>query len=161
MQFNVNWIRLIAWLLPTELGKTKILRYIIVLIEPIRSNYIAFQEFRKQQLYDLQINGQVIKLERVLNDMFDNVQRRIYITDGATYQPPIFFEEYKNKSVIFFEELNVENPIFYDLSILDNIITFNFFVHVPSDVWLDKTRVRALVNKYKVFGRTFDILLIL
>lgn len=158
--YNINWSRLVALLLPFDLRKAKIVSYLIALIEPIKQAYNDFLAFRTQQLYEAEINGQTIKLERVLNDTFDPIDRRIFITDGEYFTPPIFYEEYKNLPVVFLAEGNNSNPIFYSMDSLEDRVNFNFFVHVPTDVFFDKTRVRALVNNYKIFGRTFDIIII-
>lgn len=158
--FNINWSLFITWLLPNDLRKVRIVRYLIALVNTVKELHYDFLQFYDDTLYEIKINGQTIKLERVLNDKFDPIQRRIYISDGDYYHPPIFYEEYKNLPVIFFNENNEDNPIFYSINSIDNLVSFNFFVNIPADVWHDRTRVRALVNKYKIFGRTFDILLI-
>ncbi|HUM50496.1 MAG TPA: hypothetical protein PK431_01735 [Chitinophagales bacterium] len=147
-------------LLPFDLRKIRIISYLFALIEPIKAMYNAFLQFMLDQLYDAKINGQVIKLERVLNDTFDPIDRRIFITDGEYYTPSVFYEEYKDIPVIFYEEGNINNPIFYSETSLDGRVSFNFFVNVPESVFFDKTHVRAVVNKYRIFGRTFDIILI-
>jgi hypothetical protein len=140
--------------------RVKTISYVLSLIAAIQEVWLDFLQFRHDILYDIQINGQTIHLERVLNDKFDIAERRIYITDGEYFEPPVFYEEYKNLPVIFFDESNTNNPAFYTQSNLDNRVSFNFFVHIPADVWHDRVVVRALVQKYKIFGRTFDIVII-
>jgi len=158
--YSVNLNKLIIWLLPISLRKSKVVSYLVALIKPIQNLYVNFLYFRNQQLYDAEINGQTIKLERVLNDTFDVVERRIYITDGDYFTPPVFYEEYKNLPVIFYEEGNTDNPIYYKVDSIDDRVDFNFYVHVPQDVFFEKPRITALTNKYKIFGRTFDVILI-
>lgn len=118
--YNVNWNQLIIWLLPISLRKSKVVSYLVALIKPIQNLFVDFLYFRNQQLYDAEINGQTIKLERVLNDTFDPVERRIYITDGDYFTPPVFYEEYKNLPVIFYEEGNTDNPIYYKVDSIDD-----------------------------------------
>ena len=158
--FNVNWNRFAIWNLPNEIRNIELVQFVLALFQPIKDAYNRFIQFREEQLYEIQINGQVIKLERVLNDTIDPIDRRIYITDGDYYEPPVFYEEWENKPVIFYDEGDPENPIFYSIDDLDNRITFNFFVHVPQSIFFESTRMRALVNKYKIFGRTFEIVII-
>jgi hypothetical protein len=159
-QYNVNWARFAAYNLPIDLRKIKIFSYLLSLMQPIVRLHADFKQFRKEQLYEAMINGQVIKLERVLNDTFDPIDRRIYITDGDTYEPPVFYEEYKNQPVIFYEEGNPDNPVFYSDSTSGNVISFNFYVHVPESVFTEYNRIRATVNKYRARGRTFEIIII-
>lgn len=158
--YRVNWNKLAILLLPTHIRKVKIVHYLLVLMTPIKTIYYKFRTFRDLKLYDLTINGQVILLEKVLNDTFDSALRRIYITDGNTYMPPLFLEEYKNRPVIFKEEGDADNPTFWAIDNLDDIISFNFFVHVPNELYYEASRMRALVNRYKAFGRTFNIVII-
>ncbi|MFN8238647.1 MAG: hypothetical protein U0T77_10805 [Chitinophagales bacterium] len=158
--YNVNWNRFAIWQTPIDLRKIKLIRYLLVLLEPVKSAHNEFKQFRLQQLYEAEINGQTIKLERVLNDTFDPVERRIYITDGEYYNPPVYYEEYKNDPVIYYEEGNGDNPIFWSDTAIDNRVSFNFYVNVPSSVFFQKTRVKALVSKYKIAGRTFEVILI-
>ncbi len=158
--YRINWARLAAQCLPIDLRKVSMLRFIIALLEPIKTVYFVFLQLRKDQLYEAEINGQTINLERVLNDKFDAVERRIYITDGEYYTPPTYYDDWKNLPVNYYETGNPDNAIFYSTSALDNRVSFNFFVHVPTEVFFEKQRIRALVNLYKVFGRTFDIIII-
>lgn len=158
--YNINWYRYAVQMLTVDLRKIKLAQYVISLIEPIRITYNDFLQFRRQQLYEAEINGQTIKLKRVLNDTFDPVERRIYITNGDYLSPPIFYDNYKNRPVIFYNNGNSSNPAFYYNNRLGDRANVNFYVHVPDSVFFDKTRVRALVNKYKIFGRTFEIVLI-
>ena len=158
--YTYNWLRFAAWFLPYNLRQVTLFRYIVALLTPITEAYTDFLAFRKRQLYEAEINGQTIKLERVLNDTFDPIERRIYITDGDYYTPPVFMEEWKNQSVLFPAESANNKPIFYSINSITNTVSFNFYVHIPSTVWYDKVRVRALIIKYKIFGRLFDIVLI-
>lgn len=156
--FSINFSRLVVLLLPIDLRKIKTIKYLQALVEPIRYLYQQFLDFRLSMIYENQINGQVINLERVLNDTFDPIERRIYITDGDYFEPPVFYEEWKNKPVIFYAEGDSRNPIYYSVDNADNVVSVNFYVHVPNAVFTEKTRIRALVNKYKAFGRLFEIM---
>ncbi len=158
--FNINWSRFTVWHLPTDLRKIKTVQYVLALYEPIKDSYNRFVQFMNDQLYDAKINGQVIKLERVLNDTFDPIDRRIYISDGEYYDAPTFYEEWKNEPVIFYAEGDTRNPVFWSTDALNNRVSVNFYVNVPQAIFFDSARMRALVNKYKVFGRTFEIKII-
>lgn len=158
--FNVNWSRFAVQTLPTALRKTKVVQFVLALYEPIKDSYNGFVQFMDEQLYDARINGQVIKLERVLNDTFDPIDRRIYITDGLYYDAPTFYEEWKNMPVIFYAEGDTRNPVFWTTDVLNNRVSVNFYVNVPAAIFFDSARMRALVNKYKILGRTFEIKII-
>lgn len=158
--YRINWDRLVVLQLPTILRQSKMVAFLLALIEPLKELYQEFLLFRLDQLYEAEINGQVINLERVLNDIFDPVERRIYISDGETFDPPVFYEEFKNLPVIFNAITDSENPVFFANDKIDERITFNFYVHVPEDVFTDKIRVKSVVNRYRAYGRIYDVVLI-
>lgn len=158
--YRINWNRFAVLSIPNDLRKLIIVRYLLALFAPIKEAYNDFLLFRYQQLYEAEINGQTINLERVLNDIFDPIDRRIYITDGDYYEPPVFYEEWENKPVIFYDEGDTRNPVFWSTDDLNNRVSVNFYVHVPTGIFFESTRMRALVNKYKAFGRTFEIIII-
>lgn len=80
--YSVNWNKLISWLMPTALFKPKMFGWLKSLAAPISTLHGDLLAFRKQKKYELEITGQVCKLETLLNDRFDNNLRRIYILDG-------------------------------------------------------------------------------
>lgn len=158
--FDINWSRFAVWQLPAHWRKIRRVQFLLALYEPIRESYGQFMDFMTRILYEAKINGQVIKLERVLNDKFDPFDRRIYISDGDYYDAPTFFEEWKNEPVIFYAEGDTRNPVFWSTDALNNRVSVNFYVNVPADVYFDAAMMRALVTKYKIFGRTFEIRII-
>lgn len=158
--YNFNISRWVALMLPTFLRKSKMISYLLALTEPLKLLHEEFLKFRDEQLYESEINGQVINLERVLNDRLDPTERRIYISDGGVYLPPVFYEEFKNQPVIFGAIDDAENPVFFFNSLIDERVDFNFYVHVPQEVFSDKIRVKSIVNRYRAWGRTYDVVLI-
>lgn len=158
--YRINWNRFAVLNLPNDVRKLIVVRYLLAFFAPIKEVWNDFLAFRAEQLYEAEINGQTIKLERVLNDTFDPVDRRIYITDGDYYEPPVFYEEWKNNPVIFYAEGDTRNPVFWSTDALNNRVSVNFYVNVPAVIFFDSARMRALVSKYKVFGRTFEIRII-
>lgn len=155
--YNVIFSKLVVWLLPVGMRKAIHVAFLRSLVEPMQQIHGYFLLFREEQLYELAINGQVINLERVLNDTFDPMDRRIYITDGEYFEPPIFYEEYKDLPVVFNAEANSVNPIFWNETNIENRVSVNFYVWIPSDILFDINRLKASVTKYKIFGRTFEI----
>lgn len=158
--YNINWNKFAALLLPTSLRNSTLISFLISFFEPLKVLWNLFLLFRLEQLYQTEINCQTVKLERVLNDTYDPIERRIFISPGTYYDPPVFYEEYKNRPVVFYDEGDTRNPIFYSTDSLNNRVSFNFFVNVPSDVFFEKIKIAATVTKYKNISRTFDIIII-
>lgn len=80
--FNADWYQFILQNVPPPLRKSRRIAWLQVLIAPVAKAMDSMRAFRQIKLYELNHTGQVIYLEKVLNDAFDNQQRRIYITDG-------------------------------------------------------------------------------
>jgi len=158
--FNINWVKFAIDQMEVAIRKLPLVQYIVALLRGIAALHRDFIYFRAVTLYEAEINGQVIKLERILNDMFDEEARRIYITDGDVYVAPVFYEEYKNNPVVFPEEGDSAVPIFYSIEAADDVVSFNFYVHIPEEVYVENLRIKAIVNRYKVMGRTYQLVII-
>lgn len=81
--YNINWdtLRLIA----SPLHKRQPVRQVwfTVLISQVKALHASFYELISHKLYMLQFNGQIIYMEHILNNTFDNVLRRIWINNNA------------------------------------------------------------------------------
>ncbi|MDT8337181.1 MAG: hypothetical protein RQ856_05060 [Candidatus Izemoplasmatales bacterium] len=81
--FNVDFVDIGRKWLALDLRKAKIIDFYSALIKPIKTLNNALNVFRDKINYELLFNGQVILLERFLNDSYDPILRRIFITDAA------------------------------------------------------------------------------
>lgn len=153
--FNIDYTKLAVQLLPSRLRLPGMKAFALVLIAPVRSLYGRFQGFRDDALYELRHNGQVCHLEGALNDMFDNTARRIYIEDGDTIDAITLFIEEEEKPVALYVESEASPVYFYT----DEELTTggSFVVKVPDILAFDPNRMRALVNKYKLAGKLYEI----
>lgn len=148
------------FLTPVRLRGAKMLAWLKVLCTPITYLYNLFKANRTENLYVLAHTGQVCYLEAVLNDLFDNVDREIFISDGRYVDPEYVYR------------VDEEKPLFIDLvseigtSVIDDpdpvpLYTLaetwpdgiQFIIHVPAALGLDAgqlLRLRALVDKYRL-----------
>ena len=83
--FKINFEYLITILLPTRLRKSKMIAWLRVLLSNIQSVYVDYIAYRELQLYDANFTGQVMYLEKKLQDTFNCPG--IYIRDGAITLP--------------------------------------------------------------------------
>lgn len=146
--YNINYGRLVVWLLPNALRKTRLIAYIEALIKPVTSAYLAFRHYRNARLYELAITPQVCYLEKMLNDRYDPLQRRICIVDSVDQDPQHIYLAAENKPVY----LGVKT--IYTMGETSILYPFDFFVQVP--VVLQGTfqvpEMLQLVNTYKLAG---------
>ena len=127
-----------------------------VLAAPVRRLKGLFDSFRAASLYEVTHNGQVARMEDVLNDAFDPTDKRIYIDTTLPDEVFIFLvaedrpewiakadeagtTDYESPMWLFTAEEIAEAP--------------DFTVMVPEavyDAMPSETRMRALIDKYRV-----------
>jgi hypothetical protein len=144
--------------------------WIKCLIEPVKWLYHVFKTNRNSNLYLLAHNGQVGYLEAVLNDTFDMLNRRIFISDPLFFDPGYIYLETELKplhiglvSDIGVSVFPTPNPVpLYTDSELYSGGGISFIVNVPIALALTVTpgpikRLKALVDMYKLPGRRYDV----
>ncbi len=154
--YNVNWNKLVSWLTPARLFLPKVFALLKALVSPISSLHGLFISFRKQKLYDLSINSQVCRLEKLLNDKFDSVQRRIYITDGEKSKRKYIFK--RSELVPLPVYLDAEsNPTFIYKDAEITTITYHFIVNVPLGIKYKEAVINSLLNTYRLPSRKYKL----
>jgi len=156
IQFNINDI--VENNVSPRLRKTFTLVFFKCCVFPLVTLYDQFYTFYNAKRYELLFNGQVIYLEHLLNDQFDNVNREIYITDAPQVADEVvlFNEAEQNEETVLYNESEGEQPI-----VLYNESEYqywpDFIVHVPSTVAFDEPRMRAYLDKYKLASKNYEI----
>lgn len=89
--YKVDWNKLINNNVPVFMRTQERLEWLQVAFKGIKTAYNRFLNIRSNARYRLTHTGQIIYLEKVLNDAFDNDQRRIFIDDG----------DFRSKALIF------------------------------------------------------------
>lgn len=153
--YDFDIIKYAQYLLYPALRKKKIFALISIFLLPLIFIYNSFKRYRKQSIDKQNINGQVIYIEKALNDRFFLKKREIFITDiedTVTYlhkrtegQIPIhlYKRSEKGKTVLKYRD--------------EGSYEGNFIVHTPSFLKEYETDIRNQVNYYKPAGRSFKI----
>lgn len=114
---------------------------------------------RGNNLYYLSNNSQVCNLESVLNDVFDPAYRGIYIEDGL-YNDPLFtflFPELKPQWLATQAESGMtdfDSPAVLFTNSETSLLTSAFIVRVPASLSFEPDRMKALINKYRIPGKS-------
>lgn len=166
-KYLIDIHKFITLLEPTR-SATNLVTLLQVLLEPFRTLHALFISYITEAEQDVLKNGIKGNLEIILNDLFDKEQRRIYITDGysAGYRFDLLY--------------SFENPYI----IPSSSVPEDFIVYVPTDFSSQEsytfenpysflnpytfpqtdttilTQIEATVNKYKILGKNFKIILI-
>ena len=153
-QYTVDYSRLKDLLLPTFMRKPKTRAYLLALVRPLDTLYTLLMTYRRDTLYKLQHNGQVVLLQKVLNDRFDKEQRRIYVDDGIVNDPTYMHTHAEDKPVYLGTQYIYTRA---ELAYKD----VNFTVVLPAGMTLsdeERVRMKSLINYYKLAAKTYRII---
>ncbi len=130
------------------------------LMAPLQSLNSTFVDYVADVRYRLRLTGQVIYLEHYLNDLYDNVERRIYITDGDAILPVFIYNKADGQEPIdIYNKSEMQAPLYLtNKSEFDGNV--DFIINIPYDtattpILLDK--IKASTNIYKPAARRYRI----
>lgn len=115
------------------------------------SLYIDWVAWLKDRYYEISITPQVCYIEKMLNDEFDKQQRRIYISEPARLTTNFFYRETDGKNWYF-----GSGKFFVDDTRFN--YPYDFIINLPSGIIINSERLNALVNRYKLLGKTYRLL---
>ena len=152
---------LVRNLLPAYLRQLKRMAWLESLLAPADDIQQDFVRWGQTTLYALDFTGQVISLERRLNDEFDPVLRRIYLSDDAYIQESFLFRDATTNSseeteFLFYDGTHSSGEAFwlYQDGYAGEV---DFYVNVPASLAYDAPRLTALVHQYKMAGKRFAL----
>lgn len=151
--FNLDINKLVLWLIPAFLRKPVMYAWLKTLCFPLIQVYNQFSIKRTDNLYKIAHNSQVFNMEQVLNDRFDNAERRIYITDGLTKDRTYIYTPNELKPV-YLGDISIWNSDDYADTGVD------FIAWIPTAAGVtdqDLIEMKAQVNFYKLAGKRYRI----
>jgi len=157
MWFKINWNIFALDNIPTMLRRPAIAAFAQILLKPIDFLYYRWSNWRIDNIYKLEHTGQVCSLEGSLNDLFDPIERRIYIGEGQIYETTYIYTEAEAQDV--FLNTEAEAPTIWlrtEPETADNGL--DFIVFVPEQIY--DTQIYALtahVEFYKAGGKRYNI----
>lgn len=156
IQYDVDEIGISNF--PRRLRKHFTIELLKTLLSPIKLLFNEFYLFFSKKKYDLTFDGRVVYLEHVLNDIFDPLNREIFIEDAPQQQTHYIFNEIEgNEAVYMYNEIEQQDEFYlYNQEEIDN--SPSFIVWVPSTIIFNESQMKALVNKYKISGKNYVIL---
>lgn len=154
MWYRIDYKRLVELLLPTFLRKNIILAFLRAIIIPVIDIYSKFTIYRLAVSKRLDFNGQVMYLEKMLNDEF-NLTDEIYITDAIKI--PVLYLHHKM-------ELQVPVYLWIDKEIIlthksevgssdDFIVNIPVFLNTLDNI----TVIKRITDYYKYAGKRYKI----
>lgn len=159
MSFDVNWDKLVLYLLPTFLRRPFLLGYIRALLAPMESLYYKWYNWRIDNIYKLEHTNQICYLRGSLNDKFDPVERRIRIGNGLLYETQYIFTEAEGQDVWLYTEQEAE--ILWLRTEAETADTgLDFIVYVPEEIYNSQLDgLKAHIDFYKAGGKRYKIII--
>lgn len=147
--FDINYPLFVKQLLPGTMRKTVMWRWLLILIAPVVYTYTMFTTNRTANIYNLVHTSQVVSMQAVLNDAFDNPLRRITIVDDQIFDPIYIGLDAENQPAYL--STDAENQPVYMCTDNEALIgRYDFIVQVPGSITYDIAYMRALINKYRL-----------
>lgn len=162
--YIVDYDELVKLAVPTFLRRTKMYAYLKSLITPIKELYNGFVVYKTDAIYRVSHNGSITLLQKVLNDKFDNAQRRIYIKNVQQQDALRFYSLAASKELGFYTHaFGVKNGFSHLLEF--NPDAADFTVHIPIEYQsVDETelnkfliKVKAQLDYYKLYAKKYKI----
>jgi hypothetical protein len=107
--------------------------------------------------YELSFNGQVIYLEKLLNQTFNNDGDEIYIEDGPVTETYIYNENELNEETYLTNEDEAGTEVYLYNEDESSGTEIGFIVNVPSSLPINEPQLIALINAYKLAGISYTI----
>jgi hypothetical protein len=162
--YKINFRNLANYLTPPFLRKQRFIDWLDTLLKPVEEVNFAFKKFRKDSIYKVTHNGQVVFLQKVLNDAFDKELRRIKIVDSVVYDPLYIYPEAESLPLYIDEGENPAYVIGGDVAFGGTDI--DFVVLMPAELKpvdadalnLSELQIKSLTNYYKLASKRHLIL---
>ena len=166
--YEINFNVLANLLTPPFLRKPKLIDWLITLLKPLEETNYKFKAFRRQAIYKVTHNGQVVYLQKVLRDAYDNEQRRILIQDAFSIDPIWVYPQNDQLPIYIYSEAENKPVYLYDNSIFD-AGDYDFVVLFPLELKpltafetnILEIQIKSLINYYKLASKRYIILWIL
>lgn len=152
MMFRTDIKKLGTLSTPSRQRKSIFLALLHCLISPVQTYQNEFETNRESNLYKLNHNGQICKLAGVLNDTFDKVERRIYITGSGSNIIELIDRD-SDQNLVQLPLLINRDSDYADSG-------FDFIVWMPNDFVLtidSENHLKSVVDYYKLAGKRYKI----
>jgi len=153
MWYKINFDKLVILLLPTFLRKSRMIAFISLFSAELTKLHNAWLIKKIADETWLNHNSQVCYLRKILNDEFDDLKRRIIITDGQLYERKYIYTLGEKKPLKLGKIYIRQTQDYADTGI-------DFFVVVPIEINIEqnKYKLEALINRYRLASKRYKII---
>lgn len=162
--YHINWSRLTVLHVPMLLRRPRMRSWLYSLVVPIKALHDKFLALRLDLIYKIEHTPQVYSMEKVLNEEFDAVLKRIYIEDGEYFEQLYVFSPEEELPIYIFDEAENQPVYFYGENDPESV-SVDFNVVLPIEFQTDfaigtneRNKLEALVNFYRLPDKTYKII---
>ncbi len=152
VDYDIDFEKMIKQLLPVTLRRDVRIAWLKALLKTVRNLHDTFLAFRSSIMDDIIWNGQTIKLQNILILKFG---AGIYITNNANTLDSFFVGDGADVSAYIGD--GTDTSYFIDSSYSVSLYTFTVFV--PSSITFTMSEMVGLIDRYKMFGTTYNIVI--
>lgn len=173
--YRIHTDRLVNQLLPHYLGGRKLVLYLQSLLSPLNSLNLRWKKWADDKRIEAAMTSQVIMLEYFLNRKYQgyllNPLQRIFISEGKHMGVALFHQYTQSKDTLVLYQANETPADEQSMQPLswenEGVKTYDvsFVVHCPfvNPQLISSNELTAMiaydVNRYRIAGKKFDILL--
>lgn len=163
--FQIDWLKFVRENVPIALRQPLFLHWLNSVVGEIKQLHLTFLAHREDWLYKIRHTSQVIHIEKVLNDRFDDLERRIYI-NNVTFESYLYlWPDEENPYYLQEDGADPDSPL-YLLEADAGVISPDATIYVPislkptGELALTnfENEMRCLVDYYKTYGVNYQIL---
>lgn len=144
---------MVKMLLGVVLQKPIRVSWLAALFKGLRSVHDQFITYTDLKVYEIKFNGQTIKLEKLLQNKFGP---GIYIVNNGASLDSFLIGDGVDTGSYIGDGPDVDAWIGEDY----NPALTNFTVNVPVAIVFVQDEMKAWINKYKLLGTTYNILIV-
>lgn len=151
--YDIDLRKLVGQLLGSLLKKDKRVAWLTAIAKPLRDLHDQFLSFTTLKAYEVKWNGQTIVLEKLLQDKFGS---GITITNNSSSLDSLLIGDGVDVGGNWGDGPDIDSYIGEDYE----PALFNFTVNVPGAIVFVESEMEAWINKYKLFGTTYNIVIV-
>lgn len=152
----INFSTLISYLTPPTLNVEPFKQFLNAALKPLNTLHDFFQLYVNKAAYEMAFTGQVIYLEKLLNDKFNDGGTEIYITDRVISSRLYLYNKIEDKPPVYLHNQSEGADPLYLYN--DAEYQLGFVIHVPSGLVTNWNEFKWWVNKYKLKSKEYTII---
>lgn len=137
-------------------GNGSLLRFIQALLKGLQSLNNTFNTYTQSIQENIKFNGQKIYLQRRLNDLYDNTQRRIYIVSEQGIETKYIYRNSELQTDYIYRISEAQTP-FYVGRKAESGAEYDFIVYVPISLLYNDDAFNATITRYIAADKRYII----